>query len=397
MRVGIDVSIVGGRTRASGIGRYVTRLIEHLPALDADSVFVLFAPADVEPLRDLPPNVEWQPLPRLRLGKLATPAAYFWALPRLARARRLDVFHAPTVHPRPSWPPVPRRLPCPLVVTIHDLIPLTFYASGPSRLPRTHLAFYRWNLRAATRAAGVITVSDAERNTIASVLRMPRDCITSIYNGVDVPAPGSRPSSPHKAPYVLFVGSYEPRKNLAALVRAHGLARQRGLAHDLVAVATSGSGPTEPVEAAVRSHGLSDRSQFVDGRRLADADLAALYTHADMFVYPSVAESFGLPPLEAMAAGGPVIASDLPALREVLGDAAIFVDGRDEAQIAEAMLRLDRDPEERRRRGAAGAVWARRYSWESCARQTLDVYRRAAGGTRNRMALDDSLGVMRAI
>ncbi|HEY7802269.1 MAG TPA: glycosyltransferase, partial [Dehalococcoidia bacterium] len=161
--MGIDASILAPRTRDSGIGRYVRRLIEEMPRLARDDLFVLFAPEACPRPADLPANTVWQALPRLPLGKLSAPATYFWWLPRLARSWRLDVFHAPTVHPRPSWPPVPRRLPCPLVVTIHDLIPLTFYASGPSKLPRTHLAFYRWNLRAAESAAAIITVSEAEK------------------------------------------------------------------------------------------------------------------------------------------------------------------------------------------------------------------------------------------
>ena len=390
MRIGIDASILGPRTRASGIGRYVTRLIERLPAIAPESTFVLVAPESVEPPRDLAPNVEWRRLPMRRLGKLSVPVAYLESLPRLARAARLDVFHAPTVHPRPSWPPVPRRLHCPLIVTIHDVIPLTFYARGPSRLPRTHLLYYRWNLRAAQRAAGVITVSESERATIARVLRMPMAAITAVHNGVDPQRAGG--TVPLRGlPYVLFVGSLEARKNLVTLVRAYGDAVRRGLAWDLVIVVTSGSGPTQPIAAAIHSAAIWNRVRFIEGRTLADADLQALYRHAGMFVYPSLADSFGLPPLEAMAAGAPVVASGLPALREVLGDAALFIDGRSERQIAEAMLGLAADAVERARRASAGASSALRYSWDNCARQTLEVYRRAAGPTFARAGLPAEL------
>jgi glycosyltransferase involved in cell wall biosynthesis len=177
----------------------------------------------------------------------------------------------------------------------------------------------------------------------------------------------------------LFVGSFEARKNLAGVVRAYGRAASDGLALDLVVVATSGSGPTAQVDAAVRECGLRDRVRFIEGRAIGDVELHGLYAQAEMFVFPSLAESFGLPPLEAMAAGAPVIASGLPALREVLGDAALFVDGHDERGLAHAMLRLAADPAERERMSRAGIGWARRYSWETCAAETLAVYRRASG------------------
>jgi glycosyltransferase involved in cell wall biosynthesis len=379
VRVGIDASILGPRTRDSGIGRYVRRLVERMPVEDPESEFVLFAPAGC-PLPDhLPANVQRQPLPKLPLGKLSTPAAYLFALPRLARQWRLDVFHAPTVHPRPSWPPVPRMLPCPLVVTLHDVIPLTFYARGPSRLPRTHLAFYRWNLRAAVRASAVITVSAAEAEAIASTLGMPREAITVIHNGVDSAPICETPSPTTGHPYILFVGSYEARKNLVTATRAYAVASERGLAQDLVVVATSGSGPMEPVRAVMRESRIEGRVRIIDGRKLTDADLWRLYSAADVFIYPSLADSFGLPPLEAMAAGVPVVASRLPALREVLGDAAVFCDGTDTRAFADALLRLGADAGERRRLSGQGLVQARRYSWETCARQTLDVYRTVAG------------------
>ncbi len=386
MRIGIDASILAPRTRDSGIGRYVRRLVDATPRLAPNDLFVLFAPAACPRPTDLPANVVWQALPLVPLGKLSVPAAYFSSLPQCARSWRLDVFHAPTVHPRPSWPPVPRRLPCPLVVTIHDLIPLTFYASGPSRLPRTHLAFYRWNLSAAASAAAIITVSEAERQTIIDRLRLPSHRVSAIYNGVDPAATAANASACHPVPYVLFVGSFEARKNLAGAVRAYGRAASHGLAHDLVVVATSGSGPTAPVDAAVRECGLRDRVRFIDGRAIGDAELHDLYAHAEMFVFPSLAESFGLPPLEAMAAGVPVIASGLPALREVLGDAACYVDARDERALADAMRQVAADPGARRRMSGTGMAWARQYSWEACAAETLEVYRHVAGVPERRRA-----------
>lgn len=382
MRIGIDASILGPRTLHSGIGRYLLRLLQHLPTVEPGHRYVLFAPAGCRRPPSVPDEMVWQPLPRMGLGKLSTPASYLALLPHHVRRWRLDVFHAPTVHPRPSWPPVPRRLPCPLVVTLHDLIPLTFYSSGPARLPRLHVAFYRWNLRAAARAARVITVSEVERSEIIEMLGLKGDRVVAVYNGVDVPDDVPlRHGSAADAPSILFVGSYEARKNLVTVVRAYARAAAMGLPHRLVVVATPGSGPTASVHAAVRAAGLAGRVHFIDGTAISDGELGALYRSASLFVFPSRAESFGLPPLEAMAAGTPVLASGLPALREVLGGAAAFVDNPlDDGALARAIHRIAGDARAREMMAAAGLRQAARYSWQDCARRTLDVYRAAAPG-----------------
>ncbi len=372
MRIGIDASVLGPRTRQSGIGRYVRRLLEHLPALDPASEWILFAPADCPRPPDLPPSLRWQPLPRLPLGKLSTPAAYLWSLRGYARRFRLDLFHAPTVHPRPSWPPVPRGLPCPLVVTVHDLIPLTFYSTGPERLPRTHLAFYRWNLRAAAGARRILTVSETARGEIIEMLRVRPEQVVTINNGVDHPEPDANGASTGDS-YILFVGSYEARKNLATVMAAFRLAGEQGLRQRLVVVAPAGSGRSQ-AEAALRTSGMSERVTFVDGHTVTDAGLADLYRGAGAFVFPSQAESFGLPPLEAAAAGVPVVVSDLPAHHEVLGNGALFVAPLDAQALAGAILRITGDRAFREDLAQRGRRRAAMYSWEECARRTLQAY-----------------------
>lgn len=377
MRIGIDAAILPPSTRHSGIGRYVARLSEQF-ARQAEHSFVLFAPQGTKRPRDLPPQLEWCEIPVPRLGKLSMLAAYWWQLPRLAAAADLDVFHAPTVHPRPTWPPVPRRMPCPIVVTVHDLIPLTHYRSGADRLPRRQSAFYRWNLRAATAAARIITVSEASRREIMAELGVAHDRITAVYNGVDAsPATRVPRIASTRPPYALFVGSFEPRKNLLAAIRAFGQIAGELPSHQLIAVADPRSGSSEAVHHAIASLGIGQRVRFVSN--VSDDELWTLYAGAEMFVFPSLAEGFGLPPLEAMAAGTPVIASGLPAHREVLGDAAILADPRSTSALAEAMLRVARSPELRTAMAARGRERAACFSWRTCARQTLDVYRAATG------------------
>jgi glycosyltransferase involved in cell wall biosynthesis len=146
--------------------------------------------------------------------------------------------------------------------------------------------------------------------------------------------------------------------------------------HELIVVAAAGSGDRAPVEAEVRRCGLAERVRFHE--RVTDERLRALYRGADVLVFPSFAEGFGLPPLEAMACGAPVIVSSLPAHREVLGDAAQYVEPADAASLAEAMLRVAGDPALSARMSELGRRQAERYPVDAFVRKTLDVYRAAA-------------------
>lgn len=376
MRIGVDASILHPMTRYSGIGRYLFELACRFPDAEPGNEYIFFAPHGHDRPDALPREIAWQPLPVPRLGKFSMLATYLWVLPREARRLGLDVFHAPAVHPRPSWPPAPRRLPCPLVLTIHDLIPLTFYSSGPDRLPRHHRMFYRWNLRAAREAARVITVSHASRDELVRMLDLPSRKIVAIPNGVRyVAEQGPRRAEARR--YILFVGSYEARKNLASAVRAFALVARRLPDHDLLVVASPGSGDVRSVQDFIARSGLTNRVRVAAA--VSDRELAALYANADLFVFPSFAEGFGLPPLEAMASGVPVIASNLPAHHEVLGDAALLVAPRDHHAIAEAMGRVLQDDVLRARLTERGLERARRYTWKDATRKTLDVYHAAAG------------------
>jgi glycosyltransferase involved in cell wall biosynthesis len=373
MRIGIDASILAPATRYSGIGRYVATLAEHTPAAAPEHEFVLYAPTSAGVPARLAPNCRWHSLPLPRLGKLSMLYACQRTLPRLAREHGLDVFHAPTVHPRPAWPSVPRGMPCPLVVTLHDVIPLTEYARGPHRLPTRQRLFYRWNLRAAMHAARVIAVSDAARDEIVGEAGIDAARITVVHNGV---APGGTAPRAAAAPYVLYVGSFEARKDLVTAVRAFGRIAESFPAHHLVAIAAPGSGDARPARAAVDRLRLAHRVHFVS--RVADETLAALYASADVLLCTSRAEGFGLPPLEALAQGTPVVASSLPALREVLGDVALYAPPGDDAAFAGKVSRLLGDAELRGTLAERGRARAASFSIERFIAATLDVYRAAA-------------------
>lgn len=381
MRIGFDATVLAAGTRYTGTGQYAARLLEHLPAIAPDDEFVIYATGGAEPARQAVLNVEWRALNRLPAGKLSALATHLLSLPKLMRQDRLDVLHVPAVHTRPSLPPVPRFVPCPIVVTMHDLIPLTFYERSNGAMPWRMRHYYRWNLRAAAKARHIITVSETSRAEIIEILEVRPQNVTAIYNGIDFdswsqPDPGG--VSPYRGnrPYILFGGSYEPRKNLLRLLDAFEIAVRAGLPHDLVMVVDATSGYAAGTRRYASTLGCAERLHFFSDLR--EPALRALYRDAELFVFPSLSEGFGFPPLQAMASGVPVVTSDLAVLHEVLGEAALFVDPYDVPSIAGALRSITLDPALAGRLADAGRIQAARYSWAESARHTMDVLRAAA-------------------
>jgi glycosyltransferase involved in cell wall biosynthesis len=177
-------------------------------------------------------------------------------------------------------------------------------------------------------------------------------------------------------PYLLHVGRLDPGKNLRVLLLALATLRDQGLPHDLVLAGPSGW-KHDGFYRLLRDLGLSDRVKALG--YVPDEEMAALYSGADVFVFPSLYEGFGLPPLEAMACGTPVVASSRSAMPEVLGDAALLVEPQDVSAVTGAVRRVLEDGALRSRLREAGLQRAAGYSWEAAARATVEVYRRAAG------------------
>jgi glycosyltransferase involved in cell wall biosynthesis len=268
------------------------------------------------------------------------------------------------------------------VTTVHDLIPLRF----PALVPWRHRLAVRLLLGSALRhAAQVIAVSEATRAEILERYPIPPERVVVVPEAADTQfAP---PAAADRArvrgdygldgPYVLFVGLLEPKKNLGTLLRAVArLARTGRLGSATLAIAGAAGWGTEDPAAAAARLGLGDRVRCLGP--VPDADLPALYGEALVFVFPSLWEGFGLPVLEAMAAGAPVLASRRGALPEITAGAAWLVEP-DEGALAEALERLLGDAALRARLREAGLARARAYSWERAARETMAVYRAALG------------------
>jgi glycosyltransferase involved in cell wall biosynthesis len=326
MRVGIDVSPLA-QTRA-GTARYLKAL-----------------------LRELPPEAEVR---RFGLGgdnRAATLARelvwYPAALPRAARRAGVDVLHCTTYR-------APLRGEPPLVVTVHDLAVFR----RPKAFPRWTRTYGRLVVPHMIRAARrVIAVSEFTRAELVELLRVPEERIRVIPNAVEEEF---RPEGPTaEGDYVLAVGTLEPRKNLARLGDA---ARRAGL--ELRVVGARGWGGVSLNGSGVRWLG-----------ELPDDELARLYRGAVCFAYPSLYEGFGIPILEAMACGAPVVTSAGGATEEVAGGAAVLVDPLDPAEIARGIEEAAARRDELRR---LGLERARRWTWGDVAAATVDVYRETA-------------------
>lgn len=353
-----------------GIGTYVRHLVPALARSDPNLQILLFRgrvdtgsdPADPW-LRDFPLVELDRPVRTLYpcWALLARPA-----LPPSLRSR--EILHATNHAAVPPKGPEQR-----LVVTVHDLAFLRY----PDMFPRRWQLQYRLALRAAVRRADAIctpsraTAEDLVARTAVDPLRVHVTPLAATLPGSDrdVGAVLRRLRVP--TPYVLFVGTLEPRKNLVRLVRAYRRVAAAGLPHALVLAGPMGWHP-EPL---LRELALAGPGEIVLTGSLPAADLDALYRGASALAYPSLAEGFGLPVLEAMARSVPTVTSNTTSLPEVAGDSALLVDPRSVAGIATALERVLTDTDLAERLASAGRARSERFSWEETARLTLAVYR----------------------
>jgi alpha-1,3-rhamnosyl/mannosyltransferase len=328
MRVGIDAR----KLADFGIGTYIRGLLRALVELNGGDEYVAFAPRDAQ----LPDGVEHVAIdaPHYSITELLV-------VGRAANRARLDVFHAP--HYVVPFTNVP------VVVTIHDLIHL----HQPVKNPLAKIYARVMLRRAVHKARCVLTVSSAVKEQLQRELGAGNVRVTP--NGVDAVAPRPR----NGGDYFLYVGNDKPHKNVATLVEA---ARRAGAKLVLAGAPFERFTPLANVE----------QRGFV-----SDAELSDLYANALALVMPSDEEGFGLPAAEAMAHGTAVITSLAPALVEITGDAALHVDARDAAALADAMQRVARDASLRAQLGWNGIERARAFTWSRCAESTRAAYEEA--------------------
>jgi len=295
-------------------------------------------------------------------ARLRSPADQ-WALPRALSRLRPDVYHAP-------YYAVPAVVPVPLVLTVHDVIPQLFPQYWPNHALRTTIDL--WTRHAIRRANRIIAVSHSTATDLARLIPSAAAKTRVVPQGVSPrPLPTMEPADP---PYLLYVGSNKPHKNLPRLVAAFALAASEVAGTLVIAGAWDEHYPQARDEA--RWRGLDARVLFE--HRPSDRRLDELFASATGFVFPSLYEGFGLPVLEAMAAGLPVATSGRGSLDEVAGDAALLFDPEDEEAMAAAMQRLLRDEELRARLAMVGRARAALFPWSRTAAGLWAVYAEAA-------------------
>ena len=368
----MNVAIMGRSLRGqmSGVVRYTHELVSALARLVPDELTVLVTQAS-DGLDDLPVR-------RVR-APFATPSEYSRAaweqliVPMEIARLKPDVYHSPNYI-------VPLALRCPVVVTVHDTV---FLDRQLQRL-KSHLYLRTLTAMAVRKADRIICVSQHTLDAFNEHFPQAQNRACLVGEGV---SPSLKPIDPqvvhsfrqaHGLPdrYILFVGTYEPRKNLARLVDAYEHAvRLTDTPDHLVLCGGAGWKNADVFERIERSP-LRERIHVLG--YLDERDLASAYTGCSLFVYPSLAEGFGLPPVEAMACGAPVVTSNTTSLPETVGDAARLVDPFDVESIADGVVELLTDETARRAYVAAGFARAAEMSWDAVATRTLAVYRDVA-------------------
>ena len=376
MRIGFDVTPL--YTPMSGVGTYTINLLEHLERLSRDEIVPL-AHRTSRGNGSGHCNGAATRFERRGLGLNKT----VWmqiVLPRQLRHLCTDVCHF-TNGVASFW------TPCPSVVTIHDM---TLWLFPQYHYRRRLLAMRPFVPLAARRATAIIAVSQATKADIVRILGVEESKVHVVY---EAPSPRFQPLKSvaeldrvrrrYGLPprLILYVGTIEPRKNLVRLLEAFARLRaSHGIAHSLVFVGRRGW-KDEAVFAAVERLELGGHVRFLG--YVPDGDLVALYNLADLVAFPSLYEGFGLPVLEAMACGTPVVTSPNGSLSEVAGCAAELVDPCDVESIAAGLWQVLRDPTRQEELGACGLAQAARFSWDQTARQTRQIYASIKGASDN--------------
>jgi glycosyltransferase involved in cell wall biosynthesis len=360
--------------RRAGVSHYIEQVLTHLGVLDRQNCYTIYTTRGLDRAAlGLPANFQVRPsrLPTIN-PRVRIPWEQFLA-PLLLRRNKADLFHG-------TLNVVPLACPVPSVVTIHDLAFIRF--------PQTFRAYNRTYLDFATRltarrAARILTVSEHTRREVIGLLGVPPERVVVTPNAArahfrpPLPEALDQLRTRHGLPeqFLLYVGTLEPRKNLTTLLEAYvEVARQTNVA---LLIGGGKGWLYTPIFERLAALGLRDRVRFVG--YIEEEELPLWYAAATAFVFPSIYEGFGMPPLEAMACGTPVVTSNTSSLPEVVGDAGIMVDPYNAAALATALIDVVRDADLRAELRARGLRRAAHFTWSATAERTLRAYEDAAG------------------
>jgi len=372
LRIAIDAR----KLHDYGIGTYVRNLVQGLARQDDDAAYaVLCRDADAGFVQEL--GSRFTPIVE-RSGNYSVREQL--SVPLALRRARADLFHAPHYVVSPLTP-------CPYIVTIHDCIHLRFPQYLPNRMAYTYAR--RMMSLAARRSRRVLTVSNASKQDILHYLRVPADKVEVIYNALDarLATPPTQDDIDRvrqrfqlTAPFILYAGNIKPHKNVDRLIEAYAILRRRGVESARLLIIGDEISKYPNLRRLVHRFQLHQHVRFLGF--VPDATLAVLYQLASVFVFPSLYEGFGLPPLEAMAAGAPVITSNVSSLPEVVGDAALLIDPMDAGAIADAMARVLGDEALRAELVRRGHERVKAFSWDRSVARVREVYRELGAAPR---------------
>ncbi len=370
MKIAIDIRTV--TPVRSGVGNYVLNLLEGLRRVAPQhQYFLVGLPHNLDTLGW---PLEADQIYRTAISHESHPLGDMWEhcwLPRVLEKNRVDVLHGPaTLIPL-------RRGGYASVVTVHDLVAFLF----PETIPRKYAVYMRWLLtKVVKRADRIISVSYNTKEDMVRILGVEPEKITVVHEAAQ---PQFRPIKDRDkleqvrrrygipGPFIYHMGNIEPRKNLVRLVRAFMLARQE--LHRPVHLVITGQKGWLTGKLFRSLGGLDLGGHVIFTGYVPHQELPLLMNAARAFVFPSLYEGFGLPVLEAMSCGTPVITSRISSLPEIVGRAAVLVDPNDVESIAAGMVRVLEDQGLRWKLSAEGLVQARRFSWDKAAQETLRV------------------------
>jgi glycosyltransferase involved in cell wall biosynthesis len=372
MRIGIDARML----TYTGIGRYVTELVTRVPVLDQNNAYIIF-------LR--PEDLQSFVIPSANVTAVSGISTIYniqeqTTFRRIVEGQHLDLLHVPHFN-APLW------YRGKLILTIHDLIQ-AFFASTTTL--RAHIKKIGYNFAIkhnVKKAYQVITVSEHTKHDVARWCKIDEDRIAVIHNGVSDKFCRTKLDPKRmqeiltgygiKQPYLLYVGLHSPHKNLARLIETMAILRRCKSEVQLVLAGKEDARYTPWLREQVNKLGLGQNVVFTG--YVDDSMLTTLFLSAALFVFPSLYEGFGLPPLEAMACGVPVVSSQATSLPEVLGEAAVFFDPTSIDNMADKITEVLDDPEQRSAMVQKGHEQTKRFRWERMAEETLRVYREAMG------------------
>jgi glycosyltransferase involved in cell wall biosynthesis len=375
LRIGIEAQRLF-RVHKHGMDIVALELIKQLQQLDQHNEYFIFVKPDKD--NQVLPKTDNFHIVEVNGGPY--PSWEQWALPRAAQKAGVQVLHC-------TSNTAPLRLAMPLVLTLHDIIylePLNLRQG--SWYQRAGNLYRRWNVpRVVSRCEHIFTVSEFERRRILAKLELPPAQVQVAYNSVGMQfrpttdareLDGARQRLGLPETFIFFLANTDPKKNFRGVLQALALLKkQNQLTCKLVILDFEEAA----LLALLAELGATDlRADIVLSGYISNAELPVLYSLAQLFLYPSLRESFGLPILEAMACGTPVITSTTSSMPEVAGDAALLIDPTQPAALAAAILRLQQDAAQRASLREKGLQRVRQFSWSETAQQILEVYKQVA-------------------